>query len=50
VIEDRGFEQAAKLGLVGHPAVMLIDADGRVVGGFYGPGEAEDWDELASRL
>ena len=28
----------------------VIDAQGRVVGGFYGPGEAEDWDELASQL
>lgn len=50
VIEDRGFEQAGRLGLVGHPAVMLIDAEGRLVGGFYGPGEKADWDELAAEL
>jgi hypothetical protein len=50
VIEDREFEQASKLRLVGHPAVMLIDADGRIVSGFYGPGELADWDELAAEL
>ena len=50
MIEDQGFEQATKLGIVGHPAVMLIDAEGGVVGGFYGPGEEADWEELAGQL
>ncbi len=50
VIEDQGFEQAGKLGLAGHPAVLLVDDDGRVVGGFYGPGDTAAWDELASQL
>jgi hypothetical protein len=50
VIEDRGFQQAGMLGLVGHPGVMLIDPDGRIVGGFFGPGEEADWDALAAKL
>ena len=50
MIEDPGFEQASRLGLVGHPAVMLVDAQGRIVGGFYGPGEAAEWDALVAQL
>jgi hypothetical protein len=50
VIEDQVYEQASKLGMAGQPAVILIDAEGRVVGGFYGPGDAGDWDELAAQL
>jgi hypothetical protein len=29
---------------------MLIDADGRVVDGFFGPGETPDWEALAAEL
>lgn len=49
MIED-DWSRAGSLGVAGHPAVVLVDAEGRVVGGFYGPGDAVSWDELAAQL
>lgn len=50
VIDDEGWGQAAKYGIAGHPAIVLVDQHGRLVGGFYGPGEGSQWDELSAGL
>jgi hypothetical protein len=48
VIDDEGWEHASRYGVAGHPAVVLVDEHGRVAGGFYGPGDAGLWDDLAA--
>lgn len=50
VLSDNDWEQISKWGVAGHPATILIDEFGRVANGFYGPGDTEDWEELASSL
>lgn len=49
-IFDPRSEEAGKLGVFGHPVTVLVDAEGRVVGGFSGQGTPEDWEELAAQL
>ena len=50
VLSDNNWDQIRQWGIAGHPATILIDEFGRVANGFYGPAEAEDWDELVGAL
>lgn len=50
MIDDPDWRYAAPYGIAGHPATLLVDAHGRVVGGFYGPADAAAWDLLAAEL
>lgn len=50
VLEDPNGSEAGKLGIYGHPTVVLVDAEGGIVGGFAGAGDAAAWDELAGRV
>ena len=49
-IDDEDQSVVAKWGVAGHPAVVLVDEQGGIVGGFYGEGTASSWDELAAGL
>ena len=49
-IDDSDYSEVAKYGITGHPATLLVDENGGFVGGFYGEGNAEAWDALASEL
>ena len=50
IIDDQDRSEAGKLGIAGHPAVILVDENGGIVGGFYGEGDPASWDELAAGL
>lgn len=50
ILSDNDWQQISQWGIAGHPATILIDEFGRVAGGFYGPGDAANWDDLASNL
>lgn len=50
VISDTDWEQAGRWGIRGHPAIVLLDAEGGIAGGFYGGGDDAGWDELLSLL
>jgi len=49
-IADPSQELAGSLGLVGHPAVAAVDADGNVVARQIGVGSRGEWDELLAAL
>lgn len=49
-IADPNQELAGSLGLVGHPAVAAVDADGNVVARQIGVGSRGEWDELLAAL
>ncbi len=49
-IADPNQELAGSLGLVGHPAVAAVDADGNVVARQIGVGSRAEWDELIAAL
>ncbi len=49
-IQDPKRKLANKLAVLGHPAVVLIDAKGYIVGVHIGAGGPETWRSLAAKL
>jgi thiol-disulfide isomerase/thioredoxin len=49
-IADPTQELAGSLGVVGHPAVAAVDAEGSVVARQIGVGSRADWDELLAAV
>jgi peroxiredoxin len=49
-LADPDVELAGSLGLYGHPAVAVLDEEGRVVARHIGGGDAETWEGLAEDL
>lgn len=49
-IQDPDTELAGSLGLYGHPAVAVVDAEGNVVARHIGGGGPAVWEELAAEL
>ena len=49
-LSDPDVELAGELELYGHPAVAVLDAEGRVVARHIGGGDAETWEALAAGL